>query len=279
MSFPIKLRRTLPAAFVLLMAAGMISPPVRANSWADSLRNQLFGNLYQKFVEFFPQIASGIGQWQSLLDGDPCQSAPILFAAPPEPGWCTGNTLVGTGGSISSLLKVSVGKMEVPDPAAARSDLRNNLNKAGETDNLLQSNPEAYAQELGNVSDRAATNINAQTVLSQAGQRQMQSEIEKSSEIVQSILDTSDEAQSLNATQDVVKALARIQAQHAIISNLGYVSSLRDRIDRQFTNLNLANISRALDVEVRNRQGQSAADSYLLVNLSAQSSLKTTRDR
>jgi hypothetical protein len=67
-------------------------------------------------------------------------------------------------------------------------------------------------------SDRAATSISVKTVLSEEGQEQMQEEMEQSSEVVQSILDTSNEAQSLDSTQDVVKALARINAQQSVIA-------------------------------------------------------------
>jgi hypothetical protein len=68
----------------------------------------------------------------------------------------------------------------------------------------------------------------------------------------------------------VVKALARIHAQQTVLANLANASSLRERIDRQFTNLNLANISRSLDRELRYRQSQSVIDSTLLFRLSSQ---------
>jgi len=123
------------------------------------------------------------------------------------------------------------------------------------------------------LSARAATLLSINTVLGEEGQQQMREEIEQSSEVVQSIFDTSNQAQSLDSTQDVVKALARINAQQSLITAMYHASTIRSRTDTQFTNLNLANISRSLDEQNRNKQAQSTVDSFLLLNLTAQSHL------
>jgi hypothetical protein len=238
--------------------------------WRDILRNGLFGDLSNSLGQFFTSIASGAEGWELLLSRDPCTTP---NESPPEPGWCTNSDFLGSDGSISSIINNSIGDLKIPDLGGMRSNFQRRAKQAGETSDPLQPNPSLYGNELGNLGDRAATNLNARTVLSPDGQQRIQQEIEQGNEIVQSVLDNSDRAQSYDSTQDVVKALARIQAQQAILSNLAYASSVRERIDRQFTNVNLANISRSLDREARARESQSVIDSAFLFQLSSQNKL------
>ncbi|MGK7874464.1 MAG: hypothetical protein AB4426_14500 [Xenococcaceae cyanobacterium] len=259
------------ASFLVLVAL----KPVRAGI-ADFLGDTTFGDIYSVLVSFFPEIVA-VDQWIALIEegiNDPCQAAPILFATPPEPGWCTAATdIVGGSGSITSILQEVAGDLGIPDANQARAAIQDKVDEVGETANPFILNPEVYGIQLGNLSDRTATSLSIKTVLSKEGQQQVLEEIEQSSEVVQSILDTSNEAQSYDSTQDVVKALSRINAQQSIIAAMEHASSLRARTDTQFTNLNLANISRSLDEQNREGLAQSTADSFLLLNLTAQSNL------
>jgi hypothetical protein len=249
--------------------------PVRANI-ANFLRGSNFGDIYSELVSYFPEIL-GADQWVSLLEdaiNDPCASVSILEATPSEPGWCTGaGTIFGGEGSISSILEESTGELGIPDTTQARTTIQEDVDAAGETSDIFISNPEVYGVLLGNVSDRAATNLNTQTVLSEEGQTQIKEEIDQSSEVVQTILDTADEAQSYESTQDAVKALVRINAQQTVITAMNHASALKNRTDNQFTNLNLANISRSLDEQNRNKQSQVTVDGFQLLNLTAQSQI------
>lgn len=262
----------LGAAFLLLSAT---AKPVRAGI-ADLLGDSIFGDLYSSLVSFFPEIIA-VDQWISLLENvinDPCAATPILFTTPSEPGWCTAATgILGNRGSITGILQDVIGDLGIPDVSQARTTIQQKVDEVGESPDLFISNPELYGILLGNLSDRSATSLSVKTVLSEEGQKQMQKEIEQSSEVVQSILDTSNEAQSYDSTQDVVKALARINAQQSVITTMSHASSLRSRTDAQFTNLNLANVSRSLDEQNRDKQAQSTVDSVLLLNLTAQSNL------
>jgi hypothetical protein len=268
-------RRALPVGLAASILAALTVKPVRAGI-ADLLGDTRFGDSYSALVSFFPEIA-GVDQWISLIEdivNDPCEAAPILLAAPSEPGWCTAATdIIGGKGSITSILQDVVGEMGIPDTAKARSTIQDKVDGAGETPDPFQASPEVYGIELGNLGDRAATNLSVQTVLSDEGQQQMRSEIEQSSEVIQSIIDTSNEAQGYDSTQDVVKALARMNAQQSVIAGMHHASSLKARTDTQFTNLNLANISRSLDQQNRDSQSQSAVNGILLLNLTAQSNL------
>lgn len=249
--------------------------PVRAGI-ADLLGDGVFGDIYSNLVSFLPEIAS-VDQWFALIENtvnDPCQAAPILLATPSEPGWCTAATdIIGGNGSITSILQQVVGEMGIPDMAKARSTIENNVDQASKIPEPLQISPELYGIDLANLGDRAATNLSIQTVLSDQGQKQMREEIEQSSEVIQSVLDSSNQAQSYDSTQDVVKALARINAQQSVIAGMHHAAFVKARIDTQFTNLNLANISRTLDQQNRDDQSQSALNGLLLLNLTAQSNL------
>ncbi|WP_041237811.1 hypothetical protein [Gloeothece citriformis] len=264
----------LPIGLGVMFLGSMSVKPVRAGI-ADFLDDTIFGDIYSELVSFFPQ-AIALNQWISLLEdnlNDPCETTPILFATPSEPGWCTTSTDILGEDSMTGILEDVTGELGIPDPIEARSQIQEKVDQAGETDDPFIVNPELYGIELGNISDRSATALSVKTVLSQEGQEQMTEEIEQSSEVVQSILDTSDEAQSYNSTQDVVKALARINAQQSVITAMQHASSLRNRTDAQFTNLNLANISRSLDEQNRDKQAQSTVDGFLLLNLTSQSNL------
>ncbi|WP_013321055.1 hypothetical protein [Gloeothece verrucosa] len=266
--------RALPIGLGVIVLGSLSAKPVRAGI-ADFLGNSVFGDIYSQLVSFFPQMIA-VDQWISLLEdsvNDPCQAVPILFATPSEPGWCTSATDILGGDSMTGILRDVTGDLGIPDPMQARAQIQEKVDEAGETADPFIINPELYGIELGNLSDRSATSLSAKTVLSDEGQQQMEDEIEQSSEIVQSILDTSDEAQSYDSTQDVVKALTRINAQQSVITAMQQASSLRSRTDTQFTNLNLANISRSLDQQNRDKQAQSTVDGFLLLNLTAQSNL------
>lgn len=241
---------------------------------ADLLGDSLFGDIYSSLVSFFPEIIA-VDQWVSLLEdtlNDPCKATPILLATPSEPGWCTTATdILGSNGSITSILQDVIGSLGLPDVFQARTTIQQKLDEIGQTPDIFTPNPKVYGIQLGNLSDRIATALNAKTVLSDAGQKQMQNEIEQSSTVTQSILETSNAAQSYDSTQDVVKALARINAQQSVMTAMNHAASLRSRNDTQFTNLNLANISRSLDEKNRDQQAQSTVDSFLLLHLTAQS--------
>ena len=275
-------RRALSVGIAASILAALSVKPVRAGI-ADLLGDTFFGDIYSALVSFFPEIAS-VDRWVSLIQdsaNDPCEAAPILFATPSEPGWCTAATdIIGGNGSITSILQQVVGEMGIPDMAKARSTIEDKVNEAGETSDPFQTSPEVYGIDLSNLGDRAAcpwhraaTNLSVQTVLSDEGQKQMREEIEQSSEVIQSILDSSNEAQSYDSTQDVVKALARINAQQSVIAGMHHAAFVKARTDTQFTNLNLANISRTLDQQNRDNQSQSAVNGILLLNLTAQSNL------
>jgi hypothetical protein len=267
--------RALPIGLGAVFLVSITVKPVRAGI-ADLLGDSIFGDIYSALISFFPEIIA-VDQWFSLLEdtiNDPCEATPILFATPSEPGWCTtAKDILGGGGSLTSILQDVIGNLGIPDVYQARTTIQEKVDEAGETNDPFILNPELYAIQLGNLSDRSATSIGVKTVLSKEGQEQMEDEIKQSSEVVQSILDTSNEAQSYDSTQDVVKALARINAQQSVIAAMHQASSLRNRNDVQFTNLNLANISRSLDEQNRDKQAQSTVDSFLLLNLTAQSNL------
>jgi hypothetical protein len=267
--------RVLPIGLGAVFLVSITVKPVRAGI-ADLLGDSIFGDIYSALISFFPEIIA-VDQWISLLEdsiNDPCAATPILFATPAEPGWCTTATdIIGGDGSITSILQNVVGALGIPDVMQARAQIQEKVGESGETPDSFILNPETYGIQLGNLSDRAATSLNATTVLSEEGQKQMEEEIQQSSEVVGSILDTSNEAQSYDSTQDVVKALARINAQQSVISAMYHASTIRSRTDTQFTNLNLANISRSLDEQNRDKQAQSTVDGFLLLNLAAQSNL------
>ena len=95
--------------------------------------------------------------------------------------------------------------------------------------------------------DQVSTNIQAQSLLSEAGQEAIQAEIDDTVKLISEIQGLAENGQSDTVTQDVMKKLLAIQSQQAAILGRSRVEALQSRIDTQYTNINLAHISQTLD--------------------------------
>ena len=77
----------------------------------------------------------------------------------------------------------------------------------------------------------------------------------------------------MDVSQDISKEMIRSRAIDSITLGKTYNEALRARMDRQFTNVNLTNISRTLDEQSRSKRVEQAAQSAKLQYIAAQASL------
>lgn len=128
------------------------------------------------------------------------------------------------------------------------------------------------AEYAARETDRLNTMMQVDSVLSTQGQTATEKAIEDTQATIESIAETAEFAQGLNVTQDVMKSLVSVQAQQSELIGQLRTEQLRSRIDAQYTNLNLANISRSLDeISRKDRvEGPAAADGLLRLSTQAQ---------
>ncbi|MGK7947264.1 MAG: hypothetical protein AB4368_00275 [Xenococcaceae cyanobacterium] len=209
----------------------------------------------------------GIERWLALLDGsldDPCSNVPVIFIASPEPGWCNAN-----GSSTTDILADSTGELGIPNPNQARQEVEERVDTTGETD-FFEVNPEVHSLYLANSLDRVATKIAIDTVLGEEGQQQIQTELEITNSTLAAIASEAEAAQELDVTQDVMKATIRVMANQSALMGASHTDATNARIDRQFGNLNLVNISRTLDEGQKAKRVESAAAGAKALYMGAQ---------
>lgn len=244
-------------------------------------------SLAQEFVEdsgsldeVFSNIEStvldslGLTRWQIELNdllSDPCRDLPVLFITTPEPGWCVGSN--GDSSGISDILSESAGPLGIPNPNTARQEIEKGVKEGDAAPDAFEINAEVFAVQAGNLSDRVVTRQAIEALIGEKGQEQMAQELEGAKEIVAGNEQRAEEAQELDVTQDIMKLFIQNDAQTSALAAGIRADLARLRVDTQFTNLNLTNISRTLDESARHERVEQAALSAKILLLSAQAGL------
>ena len=220
--------------------------------------------------KIFASLGLDPEQITALVESDPCADVPVIFFMPPEQGWCLNHE---RGTTIPDVVVDTTGPMGVPNPNAARERAGEVLGQNGEVPDAFDINPVPYKLAAGNLAERIATRLMVDSVLGDGGQEQMAQEIEDTLESVSAIAESSDSAQEMDVSQDIFKEMIRSRAIDSITLGKTYNEALRARMDRQFTNVNLTNISRTLDEQARSSRVEQAAMSAKLQYIAAQASL------
>lgn len=144
--------------------------------------------------------------------------------------------------------------------ASIREDVQSDIQEgilSGEiTSGAFSTSGATAAQELSKAADRTQTNIHAQAHFSKDGQALLEQERIATVQLIEQIQQTAQRGQSDTVTQDVMKKLLAIQAQQTQVLGQSRMDSLRGRIDTQYTNINLANISQTLDEMAAGQRNQ-----------------------
>ena len=254
-------KRNISLIISLLSIVSVSISPVRADVLSLLQTSGLFGQLTQQLQTIFPQMTSVL-QWVSKVQNalnDPCNtSSNILTTTPPVEGSCT--AIGGNNGtSIISILSQNTGVMGIPDPNQAKAKIEQDVNSSPHSPDVFNNNKTSYTLDLQHISDRTIADINNQTVLSEDGQQQTKKNIDQITQTTQDIGSVADAAQGRTNSQDVLKDIAHLIGQQAVLASLGQASNINSRTDAAITNTNLSNISQTLDDQKRAQQAQELA--------------------
>jgi hypothetical protein len=140
--------------------------------------------------------------------------------------------------NANAAIDSSIGQLGAPDPIASAEQLKDSLK-----DDYSYPVAQQNAQEL----ERQLTLASVASVVSLTGQEKTQAKIETTAQIAQQAKDISDEAQNMDASQNVLKAIA---AQNGLIVSMlaqQRTDSLSARQDNAYSNLMLTQVAQHLD--------------------------------
>ncbi|NMG10912.1 hypothetical protein [Brasilonema sp. UFV-L1] len=167
----------------------------------------------------------------------------------------------------------SISSMGLPDPVNSAQKLKEQLKNKGSWN---ESNTVEGAVAAGNELERETTRATVESVLGEKGQERTKKEIEATQQTVADAQDLANQAQGMDASQNILKVIAAQNAQ--IVSMLGQsrTDGLQQRHDAQQTNLMLSQIAEqgASDRRRQNLMMDGITSQYM--EISGFSSLKTT---
>jgi len=172
-------------------------------------------------------------------------------------------------GELQSAVNGAIGSLGLPDPIKVRATINLRNSKVDPFEFSATIRQGSTGSEL----DRQITRGAVGAVLGVGGQTRTQSDIDFTNATISESASLSDQAQSAVATQDVMKFVAQQMYQQTEIMGALRNDNLYSRQDAQFTNLNLANISAAMDQESRMRRSGMTNQAMQNVGFSSQLSL------
>ncbi|AUB44613.1 Methyl-accepting chemotaxis protein (plasmid) [Nostoc flagelliforme CCNUN1] len=128
----------------------------------------------------------------------------------------------------------TVGEMGAPDPIASSDELKNRI---ADTYSL------PVAKEKGEDLERELTKASITSVIGITGQADTSQKIEKTTQIAQDAKSIADQAQEMNASQNILKAIA---AQNGLVVSMlaqQRTDSLQARQDNSYSNLMLTQVA------------------------------------
>jgi hypothetical protein len=248
-------KRLSMATLLIPLVVALSVPQVRAQLSSNTISNitngintaqNIFGDLENLFSSFSIEDLFALGETAFDLE-----SADQL---PPE---------------VVAFFEDNLGDLG-PIREDVQENIRDGVNNGEIVGGALETNSANESEDLANASDRTLTNIQAQAHLSEEGQAKIQEEIDLTEDLLENVQQTAQDGQSDNVTQDVMKKLLVIQAQQTQVLGQSRADALRGRLDTQYTNINLANISKTLDAMYATERNKASASASGLMNMSAQ---------
>ncbi|MEI2579091.1 hypothetical protein [Scytonema sp. PRP1] len=179
----------------------------------------------------------------------------------------------GMKGEAKTATNNATGTMGLPDPVKSADKLKNQLKGKG---NWNESNTVEGAVFAGNELERETTRATVESVLGEKGQERTKKEIEATQQTVADAQDLANQAQGMDASQNILKVIAAQNAQ--IVSMLGQsrTDGLQQRHDAQQTNLMLSQIAEQSASDRRRQNLIMDGITAQYMEISGFSSLKTT---
>lgn len=212
----------------------------------------------------------GIERWLDVLL-DPCSDR---FPWDEKP-FCGPGT--GNGVDVGEIFEESKGDLGIPNPNETRQKTEEAVNSAvgaGSQPDVFEVNPTVYSVYAANQVDRLNTQASIETVLGKEGQEQIKKQLDLTKETVEGIATDTDDAQSLDVTQDVMKKQTQVLNGQSIILSAIPTNLQHLRVDNQYIKLNLGNISRTMDEIARSKRVEASSDAMYLFELYSATSLR-----
>ncbi|MBD2535813.1 hypothetical protein H6G97_43265 [Nostoc flagelliforme FACHB-838] len=149
--------------------------------------------------------------------------------------------------NASAAIDSSIGQLGAPDPIASADQLK---------DSLKDDYSYPVAQEKAQKLSRDLALASVASVVSEKGQQQTQEKIDTTAQIAQQAKDISDQAQNMDASQNVLKAIA---AQNGLIVSMlaeQRTDSLLARQDNAYSNLMLTQVADHLDSQRKKQNSE-----------------------
>ncbi|MBW4632961.1 MAG: hypothetical protein KME30_13990 [Iphinoe sp. HA4291-MV1] len=214
---------------------------------------------YALSLDFFNEILGELNSYFEETKGE------LIAAINTSWGGLKNEAKTATNNSTSS--------MGLPDPVNSAQKLKEQLKNKGSWN---ESNTVEGAVAAGNELERETTRATVESVLGEKGQKRTKKEIEATQQTVADAQDLANQAQGMDASQNILKVIAAQNAQ--IVSMLGQsrTDGLQQRHDAQQTNLMLSQIAEqgASDRRRQNLMMDGITSQYM--EISGFSSLKTT---
>lgn len=239
------------------------------------ISDELSGIVWQ-VIEDFLQDDLNLNQWmdviQDFLNSSCSYGLPVVHIVAPDGDYCSSTGSSTTGEIVGQ----AQGEMGVPSPNQARVEIEAGATNtpADITLDVFEVNPVVHGVYSSNNVDRDLTRMQVQTVLGQAGQAKTKEQIDSTQQVVEGISTDANDAQELDVTQDVMKKQIKAFAQQSLILGQMRSDALQARLDTQFTNLNLTNMSRTLDEVGRSERNSHSANAMFLIEISGLSQLR-----
>ncbi|BAY41579.1 hypothetical protein NIES2111_59750 (plasmid) [Nostoc sp. NIES-2111] len=165
------------------------------------------------------------------------------------------NAWAGIKTDAIAAIDSSIGQLGAPDPIASAEQLKNSLK-----DDYSYPVAQQNAQEL----ERQLTLASVSSVVSKDGQQQTQEKIDTTAQIAQQAKSIADEAQNMDASQNVLKVIA---AQNALVVSMlaqQRTDSLLARQDNAYSNLMLTQTAQHLHSQRQKENSEEDARLSLL---------------
>ncbi len=149
--------------------------------------------------------------------------------------------------NASAAIDSSIGQLGAPDPIASADQLK---------DSLKDDYSYPVAQEKAQKLSRDLALASVASVVSEKGQQQTQEKIDTTAQIAQKASDIASQAQNMDASQNVLKAIA---AQNGLIVSMlaeQRTDSLLARQDNAYSNLMLTQVAEHLDSQRQKENSQ-----------------------
>ena len=171
------------------------------------------------------------------------------------------------GTSLVEVLSATTSALGIPDPTQYHDHIAREINQSTQlTPWGYYTNSSPAQTQIRNAADRGLTTVWAGSLLSGEGQAQAQESWQLNAELAQAGIETATQAFKATNTQDVLKMIALMHSQQMILTQKTSTTKEMSRLDHQIANLNLANISQSVDLQLNQKAVEDQIRSDALID-------------